>query len=167
MSIVSIVNNAINVIMTTKISNLFLWKQPHLEINLYIIILSQLEITKFVPAHLQLLLLVSSNNFEFIVDHGGLGQVEGVCRNRRERGRRPSGPSVQGQGCRAVAGGTQGPEPRRDPGRSAAHAGGGGREPGRVPENLPVGWRGVSLSVAHLCRESVIKLGLKELCKSL
>lgn len=89
--------------------------------------------------HLQLLLLVRSNDFELTVDHGGLGQVEGVAGHQRERGGGPARPPVQVQGGRAVVGRGHGPEPRRAPRRGAAHAGGGDGKPWRIPENLPVG----------------------------
>lgn len=91
------------------------------------------------PTYLQLLLLVSPNDFEFTVDHGGLGQVQGVGGHQRERGRGPTDPSVRVQGGRAVAGRSHGPEPRRAPSGGTAHAGRGGGKPGGVPENLPVG----------------------------
>lgn len=90
--------------------------------------------------YLQLLLLVRSNYFQFIVDHGGLDQVEGVCAHRRERGGGPAAdPSVHVQGGCAVVGRSHGPEPRGGPRRGAAHARGGNGKPGGIPENLPVG----------------------------
>lgn len=108
--------------------------------------------------YLQLLLLVGSDDFQFIVDNGGLGQVEGVGLHWGERGGGPSDPSVQAEGGRAAAGRSHGPEPRGHPRKGAAHARGGDGEPGRVPENLPVRWRGEAVSVAHLRRESEIKV---------
>lgn len=100
--------------------------------------------------YLQLLLLVSANDFEFVVDDGGLGQVEGVGRHRREGAGGPSRPAVHAEGRRAVAGRGRGPERRGVAGRRAARARRRGGEPGRVAEDLPVGGRGVAVRVAHL-----------------
>lgn len=91
------------------------------------------------PTYLQLLLLVSPNDFEFTVDHGGLSQVQGVGGHQRERGRGPSDAPVRVQGGRACAGRSHGPVPRRAPSGGAAHAGRGRGKPGGVPENLPIG----------------------------
>ena len=103
---------------------------------------------KSVP-YLQLLLLVGSNHFEFIVDHRSLRQIQGVCGHRRVGA---ADPPVQAHGGgETVAGPGHGAEPRGAPGGSAAHARGGDGELRGIPENLPVGGRGVAVSVVHVC----------------
>lgn len=112
--------------------------------------------------HLQLLLLVSSNDFEFIIHHGGLGQVQGL---RGHQGEGPGGPAhlpVHVDG--AVVGRGHGTEPRS----GAAHSVGGHGHPQRVPENLPVGRLRVPVSEAHVGSGSQLKTeALKGLYPSL
>lgn len=107
-----------------------------------------------IRSHLQLLLLVGSDDLKLAVDHGGLAQVQGVGGHQRERGGGPSHPPVHAHGVGAVAGRWHGAQPRRAPRRGAAHAGRREGGAGGVPENLPVGRRRVAVPEAHSGSES-------------